>query len=319
MQSLRKMLPSTSALFVFEAAARCGSFTRAAAELNVTQPAISKTLTQLERHLGVRLFERTPDGVSLSEDGAVLYRRIQGGFRGIEEALRELDVRRTGLETVTLSLSTAFTTHWLMPRIDKLQAAFPNVDFRFQLIPGAIRGPVDDVDLGMRFVEGPDLDHEAVFLMQELMLPVCSPAYLARRDRERQGDIFINLSESPPNWIDRFDTHPADWPGRRAFLNFSDYAIVVQAALLGQGVALGWITVASHWLRVGDLVPASPDLIRTARRCQLVWLRNRPLRKPTAAIRDWIVAETRADLAAVDAQYPELALAKASGMDGLIT
>lgn len=319
MSSLRKMLPSASALFVFEAAARTGSFTRAAAELNVTQPAVSKTLGRLERHLGIRLFERTSEGAVLSEDGALLYRRLKGGFQGIEAALREIDVRRTGLETVTLSLSTAFTTHWLMPRIDKLQAVFPNVDFRFQLIPGAIRGPVDDVDLGMRFVDGPDLDHDAVFLMRELMLPVCSPGYQARRDRERLGDIFINLSESSPSWIGRLDAPAADWPGRRAFLNFSDYAVVVQAALLGQGIALGWITVASHWLRAGELVPASPDLIRTARRCQLVWLRGRPLRKPAASVRDWIVAEMRADLAAVDARYPELGLARSSEAEGLIT
>lgn len=318
MTFLRKMLPSTGALFVFEAAARHGSFTHAAAEMNVTQPAVSKTLAQLERHLGVKLFERVADGVVLSEAGVLLYRRIKGGFRGIEDALREIDVRRTGRETITLSLSTAFTTHWLMPRIDKLQEAFPAVDFRFQLIPGAIRGPVDEVDLGMRFVDGPDLDHEAVFLMRELMLPVCSTGYQTKRDRTHD-DIFINLSESSPSWVDRMDAPAADWPGRRAFLHFSDYAIVLQAALLGQGVALGWITVASHWLRVGDLIPASRHLIRTERRCQLVWLRARPLRASAAAVRDWIVAELRGDLATIDALYPDLGLAEASGVPGLIT
>ncbi|MGE7414654.1 LysR family transcriptional regulator [Methylobacterium tarhaniae] len=310
MNPLRRMLPSNHALFVFEAVARNMSFTRAAAELNVTQPAVSKAMAQLERHIGVRLIDRSGDGIALTEDGTILYRRVADGFRGIEAALREIDIRRTGIDTVTLSLSSAFTTHWLMPRINTLQEAFPSVDFRFQLIPGALAGPVDAVDLGMRFVEGPDLDHEALFLMNEVMLPVCSPAYLAERDAEGSRTTFVNLTASSPMWIGGVDPGP-DWNGSRASLNFSDYAVVLQAALLGQGVALGWVSVVSHWLSTGDLVPAAGRVTRTARMCQLIHLRSRPLRRSVAAVREWIVAEMRADVAKVDRLYPELGLGRA--------
>src|ERR671939_507884 len=105
MPSLRRLLPSTTALFVFEAAARCGSFTRAAAELNVTQPAVSRMLARLEAHFGVRLFERSPAGLALTEDGNMLYRQVADAFRGIEATIRELEARRTGKETVNLSVS----------------------------------------------------------------------------------------------------------------------------------------------------------------------------------------------------------------------
>ncbi|MGY3368637.1 DNA-binding transcriptional LysR family regulator [Bradyrhizobium sp. GM2.4] len=132
------MLPSSNALFVFDAAARNGSFTAAAAELNVTQPAVSRMLGQFEDHLGVRLFDRKAGRAVLTEEGELLYRRVLEGFRSIESGLVEIERRRKGTETVTLSVSSAFTTHWLMPRIDKLQKQFPQVDLRFQLISGAL-------------------------------------------------------------------------------------------------------------------------------------------------------------------------------------
>ncbi|MGY2049674.1 LysR family transcriptional regulator [Methylobacterium sp. JK268] len=305
MPPLRRMLPSSHALFVFEAVARHASFTRAAAELNVTQPAVSKAITQLERHLGVRLLDRSSDGIALTEDGGLLFRRVADGFQGIEGALREIDIRRTGTDTVTLSLSSAFATHWLMPRIDTLQEAFPAVDFRFQLIPGALGGPVDSVDLGMRYGEGPDLDHEALFLMNEVMLPVCSPAYLAGSTASGGRTTMVNLTATAPGRTREVDPGPG-WTGTRASLNFSDYAVVVQAALIGQGVALGWLNVVSHWLATGDLVPASERLTRTTRVCHLVHLRARPLRRSVAAVRDWIVAEMRSDVAKVAERYPDL-------------
>ncbi len=311
MTQLRRMLPSSNALFVFEAAARCGSFTRAAAELNVTQPAVSRMLGRLETHLGVRLFDRSAAGIALTEDGRSLYRRIAEGFSGIEAAIREIEARRTGTETVTLSLSTAFTTHWLMPRINRLQKEFPSVDLRFQLIAGPLHGPVDDVDLGMRFVDGGDAQHETFLVMREIMLPICSPAYLERQKAANgaDGNTIINLAGSDPDWADAFEDLRI---GPRSTLTFSDYAIVVQAALLGQGIALGWVTVSSHWLGTGALVPAARSLMRTGRLCQLVHSRARPMRTAVAEIRDWIIVQTRSDVGALDALYPELGIGAAA-------
>src|SRR6266404_3538612 len=135
---------------------RSGSFTAAAAELNVTQPAVSRMLGRFEQHLGVRLFDRSAGGAVLTEEGELLYRRVLDGFRSIESGLIEIERRRRGTETITLSVSSAFTTHWLMPRIDKLQRQFPSVDLRFQLISGSLRGAVENVDFGMRFRDQDD-------------------------------------------------------------------------------------------------------------------------------------------------------------------
>jgi DNA-binding transcriptional LysR family regulator len=91
-------------------------------------------------------------------------------------------------------------------------------------------------------------------------------------------------------------------------LSFNDYAIVVQAALLGQGIALGWLNVVSHWLSQRALVPAEEQIIVTSRRCCLVSPANRPLRPIVADVRDWIVEEMRADLRTLESAYPQLGL-----------
>lgn len=310
---LRKMLPSANALFVFEAAARCGSFTKAAAELNVTQPAVSRMLARLEQHLDFRLFERTPSGIALTDEGKALYRSVSGGFQTIQAAIVEIQGRRRGSEAVTLSLSTAFTTHWLMPRIHLFQKAFPAVDLRFQLITAFLSGPVTDVDLGMRFVEHGDAEHAVWFFTPELLLPVCSPGYLERQGsihapREDTRHTLIQLNGAQPNWAERFEELD-DTPVTS--LSFSDYAVVLQGALQGQGIALGWLNVVSHWLKIGQLVPAAPRLVRTSRLCQLVASRGKPLRPVVAEIRDWLLAEIEADFKAIDALYPDLKISRA--------
>jgi DNA-binding transcriptional LysR family regulator len=311
MSDLRRMLSSSNALFVFEAAARSGSFTRAAAELNVTQPAVSRIIARFEEYLGTRLFDRAIGGAVLTEEGELLYRRIAEGFRSIEAGFRDLEQRRGGAETVTLSVSSAFTTHWLMPRIDRFQWRFPTVDLRFQLIAGSLRGPVENVDLGMRFVAAADAGAPAAFVMREVMLPVCSPAYHGGGSGD-DGNTLIQLTDAPGDWPDRYPPFETGRRGPTRTIAFSDYSLVVQAALLGQGIAFGWLTVVAHALIAGALVPASDRPTLGARVCELIAPRNRPPRPVVEAIRAWIVAELRADLATLEERHPGLGLVAAA-------
>ncbi|WGF89731.1 LysR family transcriptional regulator [Marinivivus vitaminiproducens] len=302
MTGLRRMLPSANALFVFESAARWHSFSGAAAELNVTQPAVSRMLARLEQHLGTRLFTRSAAGVDLTAEGRALYRVVARSFRDVENAIGELRPRPSGGEPLTLSLSSAFTTHWLMPRIDRFRAAFPTVDLRFQLIAGPLHGPVE-VDLGMRFLTRDHPDYVPAFAVEETMLPVCSPAYRQAHDADHARHAIIDLSGWDGSWPESFAGLRADDSLRLAF---PDYAVVLQAALLGQGVALGWSYVVSHWLRHGQLVPAAAGLIRTDRQCQLMLPKDRAARPIVLAVRDWLIAEIRAEMRIVHERYPGL-------------
>ncbi|WID98846.1 LysR family transcriptional regulator [Bosea vestrisii] len=314
MSELRRMVSSSNALFVFEAAARSGSFTRAAEELNVTQPAVSRMLSRFESHLGLRLFERGGRGAILTPEGEVLYRRVADGFRSIEAGLREVEQLRGGKETVTISVSSAFTTHWLMPRMDHFQRRFPSVDLRFQMIAGSLRGPVDNVDLGMRFLDGDEAVPAEAMVVREVMLPICSPGYRQAEPEAEvtgEGNTIINLTDSALDWAERYPPFATGRSGPVKTLSFSDYAVVVQAALLGQGVAFGWITVVSHALRSGALVPASDRLTRGERNCVLLTPRNRPPSPVVREIRDWIGAELKAEIEAIDALHPGLGLRQA--------
>jgi len=311
MIELRRKISSSNALFVFEAAARSGSFTRAADELNVTQPAVSRMLSRFEAHLGVRLFERGGRTVVLTREGELLYRRVADGFRSIESGLKEVEELRAEKETVTLSVSSAFTTHWMMPRMERFQQRFPRVDLRFQMIAGSLRGPVENVDLGMRFMRADEPFPAGALVVREIMLPVCSPSYFRKPGSDEQtagANTVILLSDAPLDWVGRYAPFATGRADPIKTQEFSDYAVVVQAALLGQGIAFGWITVVSHALMSGALVPAADDLTVGDRVCVLLSPRNRPERSTVREIREWIIAELRAEIAAIDNLHPTLGL-----------
>lgn len=312
MSNLRRKLPSSSSLFVFEAAARCGSFTRAADELCVSQPAVSRMLARMEEHLGVQLFERVRGGARLTESGSILYRRVQEGFSTIESAISEIESRATGLETVTLSVSTAFTTHWLMPRMSRFNQRFPTVDMRYQLMSGKIGGPLGDVDLGMRYLDENSIKADDRLVTPEILIPVCNRQYFTdvlHSPGTIQVQTLISMDNQERGWTAHFPLLEPCLGRAENGLVFSDYAVVVQAALLGQGMALGWMNVVSHCLAKGELLPAADQLWVTSRRCCLVSPNTRPMRPIVESVRDWIIEEMRADIAQIDAAYPKLGLA----------
>jgi DNA-binding transcriptional LysR family regulator len=163
----------------------------------------------------------------------------------------------------------------------------------------------------MRFLNHDETDENGAFVMPEIMLPLCSPIYAKQmRQAGEGGDTIVIMSGGERDWHHRFASFRKN--GRRPtnILNFSDYAIVVQAALLGQGIALGWLNVTSHWLSNGALVPAEQEVIVTGRTCHLLHPADKPMRPAVAEIREWIVEEMRLNLKAIDQLYPALQLPK---------
>jgi DNA-binding transcriptional LysR family regulator len=300
--ALRRALPSANSVFVFEAAARNLSFTKAAAELNVTQSAVSRMVSRLEAHIGARLFLRASSGLDLTEDGRQLYHAVTGSFQRIEIAIEEIRARRGEAGSVNVSLSPAFAMHWFMPRLERFQAALPEIDLRFQLVRGEPVGPFEDVDFAIRYDLAPDAQQDVWALAPEAVVPVCSPAYLAAQgalDAGGGGHTLIHLTGATRipwrRYLDAADFAPRGTPKS---LMLSDYALVVQAALAGRGVALGWWHVAAHELQQGQLVPAARHVLRTGRDYVLAASTRRPMRKPAARARDWLIAEMRQMLAA---------------------
>ncbi|WP_417727787.1 LysR family transcriptional regulator [Roseovarius sp.] len=307
MIGLRRKLPSANALFVFEAAARHENFTRAAEELNVTQPAVSRTLAGLESHLGAQLFLRGKPGARLTDDGILLKTAVESAFSQINSVLDQLEERRTGKAQVTLSVSTAFTTHWLMPRIAQFQKVFPSVDLRFQLIAGQVTGPTGGVDIAMRY--GSASETSGRFVMREAYVPVCAPGYL--NPPPPDGPALIRLDGEASEGV--ASLMPGLGLRRDGQLGFSDYAVVVQAALVGQGIAAGWMNIVSYWMNEERLVPAVNELVFPGRECRMLARTDGAHADVVEAVRDWLVDEIQSDLRGIAIRYPAL------GVDALLT
>jgi LysR family transcriptional regulator, glycine cleavage system transcriptional activator len=217
---------------------------------------------------------------------------------------------------VELSLSTAFVTHWFIPRLTEFHEAFPTIDLRFQLISGTLRGAPGNVDLAMRMGTGESEDYHGWPFAPELVVPVSSPAYLRAHGTLEEpvgelGHVLLHFSDPLLDWelfwggaLNRRmpgKTWPdKTWPEKtwpeKTWIEFSDYAVVLQAAMNGEGIAPGWVSAASRALAEGKLVPASTRRVRTGKSYHLVASRARPLRDVVLAIRDWMIAEMRHDM-----------------------
>ena len=298
--SLRNKLPSSSALFMFEAAARHLNFTAAGREFNVTQPAVSRMIGRLESHLEARLFHRLPTGIELTDKGRQLYRAVSTGFRTVEAALEEMRAENGLAGVVTISVSSAFAMHWFMPRFDLFRQACPEIDLRFQLMHGEPVGPFEGVDFGIRYNQQPSSDHHHWKLIDEIVVPVCSPSYVAEHGSlddcaDLRHHTLAHLSGATRVPWRRFlaETGYPEPAGSRS-LTFSDYALVIQAAVKGQGMALGWWHVVANELLQQGLVPAGRKEFRTGDSYYLAASASRPLRKSAMLVRDWLLSEMAA-------------------------
>ncbi len=294
---LRTRLPSPGALFMFEASARHLNFTLAAREFNVTQPAISRMVSRLEARLGAQLFLRRSTGLELTEEGRLLQRAVREGFDRIEDALSEIEAGRHQEDVVTLSVTSAFAIHWMMPRLDRFRREVPGVTMRLDLIHGEPIGRLGAADLGLRYgrVEGEDVERWA--LVPEVVIPVCSPVYLAAHGlidgkRGLAGHVLASLvGRMRIPWPRYLDMVGLGAMRDATELSFSDYALVIQGATKGQGVALGWWHVVAGEILAGALVPASGLMLQTGTFYNLVGHRSAVRRPAVQKVRNWLQAE----------------------------
>tara|TARA_R110002033_G_scaffold18585_1_gene48860 strand:+ start:1806 stop:2804 length:999 start_codon:yes stop_codon:yes gene_type:complete len=306
MTELARLITSPKSLLVFETVARHGSFTRAAKDFNISQPSISRNIAQLEQDIGKPLFVRGAGGARLTDAGRVLYAATSEGLGRINEAVETLRAQAgaTGNEVV-LSLSNAFVTNWLGARLAAMSEQFPQAVLRFDLVAGTRKSVAGEVDLATLITEaGPD----DIVLAPEVIVPVCSPEYLASHGgmlpedpaRLRAGHTFLHLSDHPRTIWDPVLGKNAMARGEAVWHGFSDYAAIIQAATDGTGIALGWLNVVAGSLRSGRLVPAwQGRWIETGRVIRLQSTRPGPMRPMAREIARWLCDRMAEDLDAV--------------------
>ncbi|MGE4505174.1 MAG: LysR family transcriptional regulator [Desulfovibrionaceae bacterium] len=172
-----RALPPLNPLASFLAAARHGSFTRAAQELNVTHGAVSRAVRQLEDHFGVELFERRNRGIHLTPRGRDFAGRVEGVFAELEEACERLAAGEAG-RRLSVSCEPTLAMRWLMPRLEEFHRAVPGVDVLLSTAGGPIDLSEQGVDLAVRRSDFSWPGHYwHLSLGRERIGPVCSPGY----------------------------------------------------------------------------------------------------------------------------------------------
>lgn len=307
-QTLMKM-PSLRAIKSFVAAAKYGSFTRAAEALCVTQAAISRQIRELEAYLGTDLFIRSGRAVKLSSNGIAFFDAAQLSFINISQAAERIRSNTSSKQSLTVCCSPAFSFLWLHHRLPSFFEAHPNIDLRvvatqdFLAIESSLRPDVFITKM-TRVREG----YNSLRLFHDRIYPICSPRYLAANpdirsleDLPRAKLLDLNpygrsqLAEHV-DWEVWLAFHGVDLPGRAktAHSTFSsnDYSSIVKLALDGQGIALGWEHLVSPLINAGLLVRPVPQDVVHSERCHYLSARiDQENDYASSRFRDWVLSQ----------------------------
>lgn len=296
MRELWKLVRSPRHLLVFEAAARRASFTLAAQELNVSQPAVSLTIRQLETAIGVRLFNRGHRSVTLTRAGEQLFDDVSAGFARIHETAQQL--HRQGQKShVTLLVSTAFANYWMVPRLQEFHRDNPGIDLRVQTSEKDLDLNEEGLDLGIRRGRGDWTGYDSALIAKEILFPVASPhlaAHLPPLDEPRAlaEQALIHLEEPfrlRPTWRDWFAALGVRYRDPGSGLRLNDYALVLQAAMAGEGISLGWQHVTDRLLSQRLLTKVGPWEWHTDYGFYLVRSTGSAPSRQAEVVRDWIL------------------------------
>ncbi len=287
-------LPPLNALRAFEAAARHLSFKQAARELSVTPGAISQQIKRLESDLGTQLFRRRPTSLQLTEAGQDYLPVIRRAFERISEATERLQVAR-GIEVVTVSSMSGFAAKWLVPRLGRFRALHPNIDVRISTSWHLVDFGREDVDVAIRHGLGRYPGLRSWRVLVEDMVPVCSPKLLAGRPALRElsdlGNHTLLHDEERRDWSLWLEAAGVTGIDGTRGLSFSEETLMLEAAIEGQGIALGRSALIERDLEQGRLVKPFDVQIPNAFAYYLVCPEGRADRPKIVAFRDWLLRE----------------------------
>ncbi len=301
---LRRRLPPLNALRAFEAAARHLSFTRAADELAVTQAAVSHQVKALEEWLGLKLFDRQNRTIYLTRGGQAYLPAVREALDGLAEATRRL-TQQDSRGALTVSAVPSFAAKWLVPHLTDFRRRQPEIDVRISANDRLIDFAREDVDLAIRMGGGDWPGLTAIWFMDEDLFPVCSPALLQGpyplerpEDLAHQTLLHDDMRQDWTMWlraagVEGVDPEPG--PG------YTDSSMVIQAAVEGQGVALGRSALAAGDLAAGRLVKPFEVRLPASFAYYVVFPPAQAEQPKVKAFTDWLL-ETAATEAAETAQ-----------------
>lgn len=287
-------LPPFATLSTFEAAARHLSFKDAAEELGVTPGAVSHQIKALESELQTRLFHRRHRGVALSSEGEALYETLSITYLQISRQLTRLR-RSAAANVVTVGCTTAVASLWLSPALIRFWRKHPNVQINQVAQDWPFRD-VQDLDLFICYGKSPAANIAQVPIYRDELVPVASPAQAAVQgsalsDLAAQRLIHLD-AENPswtrwPEWFEYLDYSGPIAPGAKV----TSYAVALQLACEGAGVALGWRRLIQPMLDSGQLAIVGDWSVPAPHQFYLAGHPDSDLSHEAQLLRDWLLAE----------------------------
>jgi LysR family transcriptional regulator, glycine cleavage system transcriptional activator len=298
------LLPSLNGLRAFEAAARLLSFTQAAAELNVTQTAISHQIRRLEDQLGIKLFLRHGRSLTLTQEAQDYLSAVRSAFEDLRRATARL--HRSGRERrLTVSTTASLATKWLVSRVAAFQDANPGMEIRITTSTGLVDFRREEVDLAVRYGRGHWPGLRADWLMAERLFPVCSPGLLRGSEPLRlPADLARHTLLHTTVYRDDWGLWliaaglPLSIAARRG-LTFDLGFMAIQAAVEGLGVALGRLHLVEADIAAGRLVAPFDTVLPQDAGYYVVVPEATAGLADIALFRDWLIASAAPDALAV--------------------
>lgn len=272
-------MPSLTALKAFVAAGRYKSFTGASQALCVTQSAISKQIRELEASLGVELFNRIGRSVEMTDAGKRLYETTYLSFSHINQTAKEIrktDNKRKNKNRLTIAMTQAFSVLWMANNINDFSTLHPEIDLAIMAVEDVNSLANDSYIDGYLSLNPPkDDDHVSTALFSETISPVCNASYLEKNPDLVKNEALLNatllhLRGSPAHhgfgWKQWFEFTLSDSEEYGAIedlgLHASNYQFLIQMALDGHGVALGWGHLVENLVKQGKLVRPIKDEVK---------------------------------------------------------
>lgn len=292
---MKRNSPSPVALRSFEAAARHQSFTLAAQELFVTQSAVSHQVKALESDLGVRLFVRLSRQIRLTEAGDKLLAVLRDSYDRIQETVDELRYGgRTG--PLRISLTPYFAARWLTRRLSHFSAQHPDIELHLHLTNEEVDFNRTDIDLSIAWGRGEWPGLVAEHLISGYVIAVCSPSLIANGPPLQEIEDLSQhtlLHESDHrlwhDWLVAAGAGKVTW---NKSVTMNDPNVVYQAAIEGQGIALGADALLEDEISQGRLVRLFGRSMELDGSYYLVYSADAENRPNTSAFRDWVLSET---------------------------
>ncbi|BBV65306.1 TPA: LysR family transcriptional regulator [Kluyvera ascorbata] len=292
---MRKVrLPPLGALRAFHALAEQLSFKRAAEVLGVSATAVSHQIKLLESVLECRVCERSAQGVSLTESGKLLYAGTQRAFSALEEATVQV-LQAQQPPALTVTTTSNFLTHWLVPRLAEFKAECPTIDLRLHTSVERVDLSQRTVDVAIRYRETPESALHCTLLHADRFIVVASPALALQRPEDLCGVTLFHVENrhvpaDEPSWANWKKRYGPQALNLQAGLTFSDETHALQAAVAGQGAVIASELLARDLLQRGVLTMPF-DMSLSGANYYLVTTEENAQRQDITALREWLLRQ----------------------------